>query len=67
MGSYIDGFARSQSTTLLTAEQIAKVPVPRNVTSVALLAPGTVKSDIVLEKGVVSLASDVYVIYILGE
>ncbi len=32
-----------ESTTILTAEQIAKIPVPRNITSVALLAPGTVR------------------------
>jgi TonB dependent receptor len=34
-----------ESTTILTAEQIAKIPVPRNVTAVALLAPGTVRGD----------------------
>ena len=34
-----------ESTTILTAEQIAKIPVPRNITSVALLAPGTVRGD----------------------
>ncbi|KRG70136.1 TonB-dependent receptor [Pseudoxanthomonas dokdonensis] len=34
-----------ESTTILTAEQIAKVPVPRDTTSVALLAPGTVRGD----------------------
>ena len=32
-----------ESTTILTAEQVAKIPVPRNITSVALLAPGTVR------------------------
>ena len=32
-----------ESTTILTAEQLAKVPVARNATSVALLAPGTVR------------------------
>ncbi len=32
-----------ESTTILTAEQVAKIPVPRNATSVALLAPGTVR------------------------
>lgn len=32
-----------ESTTILTSEQIAKIPVPRNITSVALLAPGTVR------------------------
>ncbi len=34
-----------ESTTILTAEQIARIPVARDVTSVALLAPGTVKGD----------------------
>ncbi len=34
-----------ESTTILTAEQIAKIPVPRDGTSVALLAPGTVRGD----------------------
>ena len=37
--------ASVESTTVLTAEQIEKIPVPRNVTSVALLAPGTVRGD----------------------
>ena len=34
-----------ESTTILTAEQIAKIPVNRDTTSVALLAPGTVRGD----------------------
>ena len=34
-----------ESTTILTSEQIAKIPVGRNITNVALLAPGTVKGD----------------------
>jgi hypothetical protein len=34
-----------ESTTILTAEQLAKIPVARDTTSVALLAPGTVKGD----------------------
>ena len=34
-----------ESTSILTAEQIAKIPVPRDTTSVALLAPGTVRGD----------------------
>ncbi len=34
-----------ESTTILTAEQINKIPVPRNGTAVALLAPGTVRGD----------------------
>ncbi|MBP3983072.1 TonB-dependent receptor [Pseudoxanthomonas helianthi] len=34
-----------ESTTVLTSEQIARIPVPRDTTSVALLAPGTVRGD----------------------
>ncbi|WP_133478115.1 TonB-dependent receptor [Cognatilysobacter segetis] len=35
----------TESVTILTAEQIARIPVPRDTTSVALLAPGTVRGD----------------------
>jgi hypothetical protein len=34
-----------ESTTILTSEQLARIPVPRDTTSVALLAPGTVRGD----------------------
>ncbi|WP_162375175.1 TonB-dependent receptor [Pseudoxanthomonas sangjuensis] len=34
-----------ESTTIMTAEQIARIPVARDATSVALLAPGTVRGD----------------------
>lgn len=34
-----------ESTTVFTAEQIASLPVGRDVTNVALLAPGTVRGD----------------------
>ena len=34
-----------ESTTILTAQQIARIPVARNTTAVALLAPGTVRGD----------------------
>jgi hypothetical protein len=34
-----------ESATVLTADQIDAIAVPRNVTAVALLAPGTVKGD----------------------
>src|SRR5690606_26709974 len=34
-----------ESTTILTAEQVARIPVARNATNVALLAPGTVRGD----------------------
>ena len=37
--------ASVESTTILTAEQVAKIPVPLNITAVALLAPGTVRGD----------------------
>ncbi len=37
--------ASVESSTVLTSEQIAKIPVPRNITAVALLAPGTVRGD----------------------
>ncbi len=37
--------ASVESSTILTSEQIAKIPVPRNITAVALLAPGTVRGD----------------------
>jgi len=34
-----------ESATVFTAEQIQKIPVGRDITNVALLAPGTVKGD----------------------
>ncbi len=34
-----------ESTTVFTSERIAKIPVPRDITNVALLAPGTTKGD----------------------
>ncbi|PZP63377.1 MAG: hypothetical protein DI597_04970 [Pseudoxanthomonas spadix] len=34
-----------ESTSVFTAEQLAKIPVSRDTTSVALLAPGTVRGD----------------------
>lgn len=34
-----------ESSTILTSEQIDRIPVPRDISSVALLAPGTVKGD----------------------
>lgn len=34
-----------ESTTILSAEQIERIPVPRSVTGVALLAPGTTRGD----------------------
>ena len=35
----------AESTTVFTQEQIQRLPVSRDITSVALLAPGTVKGD----------------------
>lgn len=34
-----------ESATIMTAEKVAMIPVQRAITNVALLAPGTVKSD----------------------
>ena len=55
-----------ESTTILTAEQIAKIPVPRDTTSVALLAPGTVRGDAVFGNlasfGGASVAENAYFI-----
>lgn len=34
-----------ESSTIMTAAQIARIPVARDTTAVALLAPGTVKGD----------------------
>jgi TonB dependent receptor/Carboxypeptidase regulatory-like domain/TonB-dependent Receptor Plug Domain len=34
-----------ESTTILSAEQLAQIPVARDLTSAALLAPGTVRGD----------------------
>jgi hypothetical protein len=34
-----------ESTTILSAEQLSKIPVARDLTSAALLAPGTVRGD----------------------
>jgi len=69
-GSYINPIdvASVESTTILTAEQIERIPVPRNVTSVALLGKGSVnRADIQLEKGSVRLSSEVYIVYTLQD
>ncbi len=34
-----------ESSSVFTAEQLQKLPLPRDITNVALLAPGTVKGD----------------------
>jgi uncharacterized protein YggE len=69
VGSYINSIdvTSTESTTILTAEQIRRLPVGRNVSAVALLAPGTLRSDIILEAGAVTLQSDVYILYLLGD
>ena len=55
-----------ESTTILTEAQIDKLPVPRNATSVALLAPGTVRGDTrfgnLASFGGASVAENVYYI-----
>lgn len=72
VGSYINAIDVSsvESTTILTAEQIARIPVARNITNVALLAPGSVRGDsteIALNEGVLRVSVDVYVIYLLKD
>jgi uncharacterized protein YggE len=68
-GSYINAIDAEdvESSSILTAEQIARIPVPRDITSIGLLAPGTVRSAIALEKGAVTLGADVYIVYLLGD
>jgi len=69
-GSYINPIdvASVESTTILTAEQIERIPVPRNVTSVALLGKGSVnRTNIQLEKGSVNLRAEVYLVYSLAD
>ena len=46
-GSYIPpiDFSSVESSTIVTQETIERLPVSRNVTSVALLAPGTTQGD----------------------
>jgi hypothetical protein len=68
-GSYINAIDVNdvESRSVLTSEQIARIPTPRSVTSVALLAPGTVRSGIVLEKGSVTIEAEAYVVYSLTD
>lgn len=56
-----------ESTTVLTAEQVARVPASSNQQMFHLLAPTEAKDvqETVLSEGVVSLAVDVYVVYAL--
>ena len=43
-------------------------PVPRDATSVALLAPGTVRNaGIVLKEGEITVSADAYLVYIIGD
>lgn len=72
VGSYVNAIDVSsvESTTILTADQLARVPVSRNITNVALLAPGSVRGDsteIALSEGVLRVSADVYVIYFLKD
>lgn len=47
VGSYIPpiDFSSTESATIVTEDTIDRLPVPRDVTSVALLAPGTTQGD----------------------
>jgi hypothetical protein len=40
-----------ESTTILSAEQLAAIPVARDLTSAALLAPGAVRGDVAFSDG----------------
>jgi uncharacterized protein YggE len=61
--------ASVESSTILTAEQIARIPVPRDITSVALIgdphAPRT--TEVALDEGVIKLSGAAYVIYLIGD
>jgi hypothetical protein len=50
-----------ESTTILTAEQIARIPVPRDTTSVALLAPGTVFETWLVRDGKATAPQTIFV------
>jgi len=56
-----------ESTTILTAEQVARIPASRNQQMVHLLAPTEAKDvqETVLSEGVVDISVDVYIIYAL--
>ncbi|MCX7043191.1 MAG: SIMPL domain-containing protein [Gammaproteobacteria bacterium] len=43
-------------------------PVPRDITSTALLAPGTVRdANIVLKEGEITISADAFLVYIIGD
>jgi hypothetical protein len=62
--------ASVESSSILTQEQIANIPIPDDITSVALLAPGTVAGDVITnvqtagvdEGGIVKKAGDFLVV-----
>lgn len=70
-GSYISAINASsvESTTILTSEQIARIPVPRDATSVRLIgdpnAPRT--TEVALDEGVIKLVGVAYAIFVLGD
>lgn len=61
--------ASVESTTILTAEQIARLPVPRDITVTALIgdpnAPRT--TEVALSEGVVKLRGVAFVVYLIGD
>jgi uncharacterized protein len=67
VGSYAGSFDGQDTRRVVTAEQISRLPLARSAEAVALLAPGAVRSEIVLERGTIRLHSDVYIIYLLAD
>lgn len=66
-GSYAGSFDNRGAREIITSEQLSRLPIARSAEAIALLAPGAVRSEIVLEKGTIRLQSDVYIIYLLAD
>lgn len=58
-----------ESTRILTAEQVARIPVPRDIASVGLLgnphAPRT--TEVALSEGMIKLTGVAYAIFLIGD
>lgn len=73
VGSYINSMdvASIESTTILTAEQVARIPVPRDITTVGLLSGrgsrGGQATEIALSEGLVTASKTAYMIFLLGD
>ena len=70
-GSYINAIdVRSvESTTILTSEQISRMPVPRGITSVHLVGDSNAPrvTEIALSEGSLLLSGNAYVIFLIGD